>query len=1024
MLKPIRVIGSLFVIAVLMLSGSLLPGHPDAAADDENNFETFSPELAGQLAEIYEQKLALTPTQQKIDSALLDITHKIEKQISLSPRGKITKLEDFSTPLVKLNEAGGVEVKLTVTSLTTEQEKQLEDLGMDIRLTLPKYGIVEGSLPYDRIEAVAGLDFVTNVGTPGYALHNTGDVNSEGDTVLRADAARSTYGVDGSGIKVGVMSDGVSHLANSEATGDLPSVQVLQPGNGDEGTAMLEIVHDLAPGSPLAFYGPDPSDSGDMVTGIGALESEGCKIIVDDLTYSDEPKFEDGPIAREARDFVTRGGVYVTSAGNNAQRHYIHQYVQKAGPFVGGIYPYAHDYGSGDIGNTFTVPNNVSIITTLQWNNQLGSSSDDFDLFLVDSFSGSIITWSDNPQTGTGNPWEGLGWTNNTGGSVSVYIAVLEYSLSSAPNSLMLDYNVWYGSGLQYSMPENSVIGHSAVEEVLSTAAAAAATPTTIESFSSQGPGTIYFPSQQDRQLPNVTGVDGVQTKTGQLGFFLSNPFLGTSAAAPHVAAIAALVWDASPTLTPSQVRSAITSTAINIGTSGYDYISGFGRVDAYDAVNSVLAISVTTNAATSITNNSTTLNGNLSSLGEYSSANVSFEWGTAPGALSNTTANQTKTSTGAFTDNLTSLSPSTTYYFRAKATAGSDTVHGNTANFTTLKQLTSIAITPDSPSILAGLTQQFTATGNYTDMSTENITASVTWTSDNLTVATIGEHNGLAQSLAAGTTTITAALGATSNTTLLTVNPSRILTMAVIGSGSTDPAAGSHYYLYNSTVNITATPADGWRFVNWSGVVSDNSSANTTVLLDSNKTVTATFSQWLFGRWQTETVDSTDNVGEFTSLAIDSNNHPHISYFDRTNNQLKYASFNGISWSTETVDSGGTGEFSSLALDNQDYPHISYCDYTNNKLRYASYNGTAWNTDNVDSIAIGWGTSLALDSSYHPHIGYSVFTTNNILKYVSNDGNSWQAAEIVDSTDNVGGYCSLALDDSNVPHISYFDSH
>ena len=56
--------------------------------------------------------------------------------------------------------------------------------------------------------------------------------------------------------------------------------------------------------------------------------------------------------------------------------------------------------------------------------------------------------------------------------------------------------------------------------QVLSTAAASAATPDTIESFSSRGPATIYFPSQESRQVPNITGVDGVQTKTGQLGYF------------------------------------------------------------------------------------------------------------------------------------------------------------------------------------------------------------------------------------------------------------------------------------------------------------------------------------------------------------------------------------------------------------------------------------------------------------------------------------------------------------------------
>ena len=99
-----------------------------------------------------------------------------------------------------------------------------------------------------------------HVATLGYPLYDTGDVNSEGNTVLRAAEARTAFGVDSSGLKVGVMSDGVTNLSDSVASGDLPpspAVDVLKAGSGDEGTAMLEIIHDLAPGASLAFYAPD-----------------------------------------------------------------------------------------------------------------------------------------------------------------------------------------------------------------------------------------------------------------------------------------------------------------------------------------------------------------------------------------------------------------------------------------------------------------------------------------------------------------------------------------------------------------------------------------------------------------------------------------------------------------------------------------------------------------------------------------------------------------------------------------------
>jgi hypothetical protein len=573
---------AIIVILAIFASGATFFTNSRVATAQDGEYESFTSELAKQLEEIYQQKQALTPVQRKIDSSILRVIRKIH-ETTLADEAR--ELESLSTPLLKIDNSGNLEIKLTVSTQTAEQLEQLEDLGMNVRLTLPKYGIVEGTLPYDRVETVAGLDFVLNVGTPGYALHNTGGVNSEGDAVLRAAEARTAFGVDGSGIKVGVMSDGVSHLADSQATGDLPStVDVLKAGSGNEGTAMLEIIHDLAPGASLAFYSPDTSS--DMVAGIDALETAGCDIIVDDLTYLNEPKFENGPIAQEARQFVTNGGVYVTSAGNHAQDHYTATYSPDG--VVHDDYSSAHDYGSGDIGNTFSVPNGGEIVAILQWNNQWGSSGDDFDLFLARSSDNYVLNASTEWQTGTGNPWEGLVWINDTGSSVTVYIAVLEYDLVNSPSSLILDYYVYYDhSGLEYITPSNSVIGHAAVEEVLSTAAANAATPDTIEYFSSQGPGTIYFPTYEDRQVPNIAGVDGVQTKTGQLGYF-SNPFYGTSASAPHVAAIVALVWEADPTLTPSEVRNAITSTAADRPPAGYDYTWGFGLADAYEAVYSV----------------------------------------------------------------------------------------------------------------------------------------------------------------------------------------------------------------------------------------------------------------------------------------------------------------------------------------------------------------------------------------------------------------------------------------------------
>ncbi len=115
-------------------------------------------------------------------------------------------------------------------------------------------------------------------------------------------------------------------------------------------------------------------------------------------------------------------------------------------------------------------------------------------------------------------------------------------------------------------------------------------------------------------------------------------------------------------------------------------------------------------------------------------------------------------------------------------------TTDGSTARFCIYAQaavptLVSIAITPANPTIVAGNTRQFTATGTYSDSSTQNLTSQVTWNSSSTTTATINT-NGLATGVAAGTTTISATLGGVSGNTLLTVQPAPP-TIAVIGNTS-----------------------------------------------------------------------------------------------------------------------------------------------------------------------------------------------------------------------------------------------
>ena len=177
---------------------------------------------------------------------------------------------------------------------------------------------------------------------------------------------------------------------------------------------------------------------------------------------------------------------------------------------------------------------------------------------------------------------------------------------------------------------------------------------------------------------------------------------------------------------------------------------------------------------------------------------------------------------------------------------------------------------------------------------------------------------------------------------------------------------------------------------------------------------------------WIIETVDSTD-AGKYTSLALDSSDNPRIAYLDSANSNLKYAVWTGSQWEIETVDSTGTvGAYTSLALDSSDCPHIS-CYGPTEILKYAYWNGSSWEIESVDTLPeLTPSTSLALDSSDFPHISYAyyVYGFYSALKYAHWNGSSWEI-EIVDSG---VGYTvlhsySLALDSSDNPHVSYFDS-
>jgi hypothetical protein len=327
-----------------------------------------------------------------------------------------------------------------------------------------------------NMEALAALNCVKNIRTVLPPQVKMGSVTAQGDAILRTNLVRSQYGYTGSGIKIGVISDGVNNIAQSKATGDLPAnVNVLSDRfTGDEGTAMLEIIYDMAPGAELYFHDYGNNEL-DFNNAIDDLVANGCTVIVDDIQYYHEPFFEDGIIASHINNLVsTRNIIYITSAGNEAEGHYQGTYYKDGSTsysdFSHGISIYKRIF--------YDVPPGGQLTIVLQWNDKYGSSNNDYDLILYDDY-GYYLTYSLNVQNGASDPFECIVWRNTYGYTMRVHATVDNYKMNAQTKTLEL---VTFGEGGYYDEGWNtnavdSITGHASASNVITVGAISANNP-------------------------------------------------------------------------------------------------------------------------------------------------------------------------------------------------------------------------------------------------------------------------------------------------------------------------------------------------------------------------------------------------------------------------------------------------------------------------------------------------------------------------------------------------------------------
>lgn len=574
------VVWLVFPLAAVAQGGAQVPGQ-------------LHPRVAQQIQATRAEKASWTMVQRKIDSKLLLAT---KQRLGQATAAGLPALRQT----IQVDQAGLVlvDIKATVTEALLAR---IAALGGQVVNSFANFSAIRAKVPLAQIQTLAAEDAVRSIRPADRAITR---VTSQGDAAHKANQARA-LGVDGTGVRVGVLSDSVDALPALQASGELPEVTILPGQSGNpgtsEGTAMLEIIHDLAPGAQL-FFATAANGPAAFAQNILNLRAAGCDVLVDDIGYIDFV-FQDGIIAQAVDSVVADGAVYFSAAGNDGNLNdgtsgvWEGDFVPTAAPPNTG--EAAHDFGGGS--NFTRIVEDPPFFIELQWSDAGGSSNNDYDLYLLSFDGDTIIDASTNIQDGDDVPFEVIDsfFSDDT---TSRLVIVRENSLTG-PRFLHLNT----AGGMLAPSTDGQIFGHPAATGAFAVAAVPAFTAggaggvfdgsESVEEFSSDGPRRVFYQADGTpitpgnfsstggalRMKPDIAAADGVSTATP--GFDL---FFGTSAAAPHAAAIAALVKSNDPTLTPADIRTILTTNTLDIEAPGFDRDSGFGILDAHAAVNSV----------------------------------------------------------------------------------------------------------------------------------------------------------------------------------------------------------------------------------------------------------------------------------------------------------------------------------------------------------------------------------------------------------------------------------------------------
>lgn len=585
-----------FLVISLAISCSLFFFSEDIRADDTK------------VATLIKQK-ALTDKKNKIRHELLSLKNRSERQL-LSGTS--------NTVIIDVIAIGNPQTLLPLLA-----QHGMKPLAVNGR-------IISGQTSIQRLDELAILEGVNEIKLSKIItsqITSQGSVITQGDIATESALTRPAFGVDGSGITVGIISDSYNCLgraAQDQSTQDLPPRVIIMAdaldctGRTDEGRALMQIVHDIAPGTKLLFHSGDNGNATTANAILKMVSDYKADIIVDDFKAITANFFQEDAVTQAVKKVVKAGAIYVTAAGNEGRNAYQSGYREYRNDV---LKLNAHNFsidGSIDIYQRITVPEGVSFNLILQWDSPgysisgRSGSRNDLDIFIFNKKHTKILAFSNFDNMGK-DPIENLYFLNQIGSGETEFDIVITKASGASPQLIKyIILNSIDGIINEYATRSSGIFGHANSNYAITVGATNyintpkyGQLPPLVEYYSSAGGASILFDAQGKRlstplvyNKPDITAPDDVDTTffgnqdTDRNGF---PNIAGTSAAAPHVAGIAALLLQVKPALQPADIKDIINKTAVDITQvnnnaknnlpRGFDFDSGYGLVNAMAAI-------------------------------------------------------------------------------------------------------------------------------------------------------------------------------------------------------------------------------------------------------------------------------------------------------------------------------------------------------------------------------------------------------------------------------------------------------